>query len=272
MEVYEYNLIALSPFIFNTIVLLITVFVVKRKDKGREFVEFLAFNVFPEIIKTKKDNNQVLVYLRQDKVLLEGQLLKNVIKALTAISVTVLSYAVGTFGYFAFIEYSYTCEQGKDCFLWPIKSDSALDIKRANCTDPAIVEGKKLVLCYKLVLHLEFAVGVTYRMYKVSKLLLSVGVTLITKINKNRIKCFQITCVLILFIAVVLVVVLGIVFNEHPSLRFSAGTLKIMFTSTLVSFTAVFFIWYFPWKDIIELKDNDNTREIGVANPANIPV
>lgn len=256
MEIYAYGLIAAIPcfvYLFISLAVLLIAFCIGKFCK---VMDFFAFNTIPGILKTKKDNNnQTLVYLRigQDKVLLQDNcIIIWVKKVLFIISLTVGAYMSAAFGHFTFIDYTYDCDGGKDCFLWP--SRSAFKADRANCSDPDIQQGKKLIVCYRLMFEPGLAAGVIFGMYRTSVILANGLVTLIGQCSKDCIKCVQILLLCIFFIIVVTTIALTAVFYSSAIMRISGTYFELIFTAVIVWITAFLIIYRMPWDKIIESK------------------
>lgn len=246
MEIYEYGLIAAIPFFILMLFLFIAflICVTYTKTFG-DLIDFLVFNALSEMMKRKKDNNETLVYLRlgQDKVLLQNKTLKRTRFVLFAISILFGIYITLAFGQFAFIEYSYDCESGKNCFLWPFHN--AFKADRADCSDPDIQQGKKFVVCYRMVLEPGFAAGVTFGMYKVWAFLVNIFVTFIGKHSKDRFMWCKIS--LAIFIAVN---VLAEVYKSRGIMRISDTYFELIFTSCIAFVTIYVIVIGMPWDEI----------------------
>lgn len=268
MERKDYGSISLVPsyLICAAYTILYIVDTCSSKSWLSKFSDFIAFDMYPGIIKLKKDDsNQTVVYLRNGKVLLRGKTLEEVRMALLTVSMLLIIYDSLVFGHFLLIESSYDCDvedQTKDCFEYT-KSD------HVNCSDPDVIQGKKLVECYKLVFNIELATGVCYGVYKVCTILLSITITLIMKIKKNHIKRFKIvvgSICLIIFILVIVVIVLAFtIFKTHPFFRVITSLKNCAFF--LIGITAAFACSVImPWKEIVEQKESGNTT---VERPPN---
>lgn len=259
MEIKEYIIIAISPLILVLCLPLICIFFGKTKiDKILEnLIEYMFLNMFPDILKFKMDEE--IVYIKNVKLSTQcpnhEKTIDRVFKVFGIISFLLILYLVLVFGQFTFIEYSYDCDvvgQGKDCFEYP---NTAV---RANCSDPDILKGKKLVVCYRLVFQFELATGVCYGIYKTCTMLLSVGSTLIININKNHIKRLKIVVGIIGSIIVTSVIVLEFTLKSHPFFRFTK--MKLYLTITVGTAIMSFFIVLMPWEGIIEEKNRANTE------------
>jgi len=255
MEAFVYSLITASPFFVFLVVLMTVSLICIFNDNFHNLIDFIIFNVFSEILKAKTDeNNQTLVYLRHGKIHLQEETLKKVKVGMMYIFMALFVYVSLAFGQLALIEYTYECDDSKDCFQWPFSTTfSAL---RANCSDAEIIQGKKLVICYRLVFQVEFAVGVTYGMYKVCKILLSFSVTLITKLKKSRIKCLKVAVLTFGLTVAAIIIALTIIYkNSLQVMKFSAENGKMIFTICLGYVTAFIVIYHMPWVKIIEARD-----------------
>lgn len=266
MEFYEYTLIASMPVILCTIVLLVIFVVCKTLGRWHDLSVFVVFTLFPDILKSKTDDkNDTVVYLRKEKVLLQGNTLKKVYHTLMYICYCLMFYVAIVFGELAFIEHSYDCkdvEQGKDCFI--NKPEISFYAARANCSDPDI--GKNHVVCYRLTFKLELAFGISYGMYRICTVLLSTGSTFIMKINKDRVKCFKLVgsiSIIIIYVCA-LVVLIEILIPRHL-FRMGVSSIKILVTCGLVLFTAFVFIVFMPWAEIIKQKKTDEDTEHSLA-------
>jgi hypothetical protein len=111
MNSFEYRAITTSPLtLFSFLLIVIYIFCVKTSNTGK-FIDGVVFNVFPDILKTKKDdNNQTVVYFRKERLLLEGELLVKVKKELFRMFSCLFLYITYGFGQFLFLEYSYNCD------------------------------------------------------------------------------------------------------------------------------------------------------------------
>lgn len=274
MEILEYCLIIWAPgFTISTVCLLIY-FICKPEVTLRELVDFIAFNVFPEILTTKTDdNNQTVVYLtKANKVLLQGDAHKKATRALCLIAFNLITYAFDVVCFIAFIEITHDCEAAKDCFLLNPPSNSsasAMDF-RANCSDPEILQGKTPVLCYRLVFRFELAVGITYGMYKVCKKLLSIGETWIMKLNKSQFKRLKIVYALLYLLITIIFIVAVIVVFKLYSHWLSVDIYKTIFNFTIGMTTTFLFIFLMPWENIIEQNSNGSSEEEETRNSSEI--
>jgi hypothetical protein len=147
----EYAAIMASPLMLSILLFIVIyiICVITRSTAGK-FIDGVVFNVFPDILKTKKyDDNQTVVYFREERLLLEGELLVKVKKELFRISFWLAFYIMFGFGQFYFLEYSYDCDgrPDKDCFKIGSSDNDPVD-----CTDPMIANGTTPVICYRLVL------------------------------------------------------------------------------------------------------------------------
>lgn len=259
MDTTGYTLITFCPFLIWVFVYFIVMVVSICKGRFSDFVDFINLNVFPEILEVKKDGNTTLIYFGQDKTLLRGKTLINRVKSgLYFTALNLFIYASLVFGQQALLEYSYDCDTDKDCFLWPLNTTSDA---RANCSDPFIIRGKQPVICYHLAFQPELGVGVTYGLYKVSKIIVSIAVTLITKLNKKRLVYLRVTVVFVLVSVFVVFVVLSDIYqteirnnsNSHPER--DNQTTKEIYTYLLVCVTIVVVVFGIPWNGIVQAKE-----------------
>jgi hypothetical protein len=121
-----------------------------KTDSTDEFIDEVVFNVFPDILKKKKEeDNKTVVYFREKRLPPEGETLKKVKRNLYRIFFLLAGYIMLGFGQFLFFDYSYDCDGVPDKYCF--KSGS-FDNHPVDCTDPMIANGTTPVICYRFVL------------------------------------------------------------------------------------------------------------------------
>lgn len=262
LENYEYDHIACS-FAYSVLFLVpIIALVYKVKGKFSELVDIVAFNAFPGILKIKKDNNyNTLVYLSvgRDKVLLKEKDLNSVKNVLFWVSFLLVFYMAVAFGFIALIEYSYDCENGKDCFVWP--HVTFLKAERADCSDPDIKQGKKLVVCYTLALEFAVAGGITFGIYRTCAGLLNFCIGAFgqcshcCKCSDECICCWRSSGTIVSLGVLAAITVITALRSSDPIMRISSAFFELIFSSVIASAVMVILIVFMPWKSIKAEKD-----------------
>lgn len=277
MKDIYYSLIVLLPTIASIAVSCVVVFVVGRNDVTRRerLRRWVVTNLFSGIIKKKTKNRDETRWLFKDVDLTEEKnILSKVFLFFLTLSFALISNVAMLFWQILLLDVTYSCEQNsqetKDCFEYYLLNSEAIKTfsrDPIDCNSAAVQNGTLQVVCYKLVFNIGLASGASYGGFKLAVAVLNVATTLMLMATNPKTVCRIKMIVHLVFLSF-----LGAIIAIHATsfrVTFMSGNLVIFLQMALVMSVVYVFVFYFPWNDLIELRERaHNDQATGLENPA----
>ena len=279
MKDFYYSLIALLPTLTCIAVSCVVVLVVGRKDVSRRerFRLWVVSKLFSGIIKKKATNRDETRWLFKDVDLTnEQQLLSKAIAIFLRLSIVLIGNVAMMFWQILLLDVTYSCEQNsektKDCLEYKLsisRNSEAFETYSRDpidCNSAAVQNGTIQVVCYKLVFNLGLASGASYGGFKLAVAALNVATTLMLTASK----LFTVLIIKVVVCLVYNVFLLAIMAILTTSFRvtFLSGNLVVILQIFSVMIIVSYFVFSFPGKDFIALRERNNKQATGRENPA----
>ena len=259
-----YGKILVVPPLLVTYIPILVFWVMKVFYRRRfdQISRWVATNAFSDIFKEKKKKTccprEARWLFKDIDLTAEEELLSKVLTRFLMLFYLMFGAVLTVFWLFLVLDVSYDCDEddlSKGCFerKWTSEPQDPL-----NCSSAAvqtlIQNGTIQVVCNEIVLNFGLASGASYGSFKLSMFAIKVSASALLRIETtNKLRCVQVFGgLLVLGINISLIVVDTAI--PSVAILFRDQTVAIVQITTTTTITAAIFLFYIPWRELIDLK------------------